>query len=292
MKHPFDGVIGAPDVTLDRRAVLGTLATAAVGLVSCSAAAAQVTSQAIGEEGAVPTTLAIGEEGAGRPVPQVTTEPFGEEAGKVVSRMTPGLEDGGKAQPITKALNEQGGPSTEAKNEEGGVSSTAIGEEGGPSTRAVGEEGGLTKALGEDGLQAIIPVKPGTVELKKEQFQTVWTDLGSKDPVKGVQACAVLYGAKNGVNFIKSNLTTEKIKLRPADEKTVAKLIDELDSEDFETREKAEKTLSRMGPPAAVALEKALKGSKSPEQTMRLKRLLETVKNPPALAQAPPPWRC
>ena len=94
------------------------------------------------------------------------------------------------------------------------------------------------------------------MELKKEQFQTVWTDLGSKDPVKGVQACAVLDGAKNGVDFIKSNLTTEKIKLRPADEKTVAKLIDELDSEDFEMREKAEKTLSRMGPPAAVVLER------------------------------------
>src|SRR5262249_16199082 len=68
----------------------------------------------------------------------------GGEAGKVTSRMTPGLEDG-KA-PATKAKGEDGrsggGPTTEALGEEGGPVTDAINENGGPSTRALGEEGG------------------------------------------------------------------------------------------------------------------------------------------------------
>jgi hypothetical protein len=311
MRHPFDGVNESSEDNLNRRSALGTMAAAAAGLLGLNAAAnaQQLTSQAIGEEGGPvattlaigeeggprATTLALGEEGAGVPA-QVSTEPFGEEAGKVVSRMTPGLEDGGMAKPpVTEAGKEQGGPSTEAVGEEGAKSTAAVGEEGGATSAAIGEEGGpitralreggMTKALMEEGVQAVVPVKPASVELKKEQLQAVWTDMSSKDAVKGVQACALLYGAKDGLSFLKDNLTTDKIKLRQADEKTVARLVADLDSEDFETREKAEQGLSQMGPTAAIALEKALKASKSVEQTMRLARLLETVKNPPALTQ-------
>jgi hypothetical protein len=287
MRHPFDGVNDNGD-NLSRRSVLGAMAAAAAGLVGLgtSASAQVATTQAIGEEGAIATTLAIGEEGGpmtkalgeqGTPMP-ATTEPFGEEAGKVVSRAVPGMEDGaGKP-----------GVSTEAVGEEGGPSTRAVGEEGGPSTLAVGEEGGITKALREDGgpMAPTVPVKPGTTELKDEQLKAVWNDMALADPAKGVQACAILYGAKKAVPFLKDNLTVEKFKLPQADEKTLAKLIEALDSDEFEQREKAEADLSRLGAAATAALEKAIKDTKSIEQRMRMERLLEKMKTHSAMTQA------
>jgi hypothetical protein len=271
MRHPFDGVNGSSEDNFSRRSALGAMVAATAGVLGWNSPA-----DAQRDPPGMLTTLAMGGEGgAGVPLP-ATTEPFSEEAGKVVSRMTPGLEDGGTPQLATAALNEQGVATSEAKNEEGGVR----------TTRALGEEGGVTKARFEEGVQPVIPVKPASVELKKEQLQTVWTDLSDKDAVKGVQACAVLYGAKNGLSFLKDNLTTDKIKLRHPNDKTIARLIADLDADDFDTRETAESTLSRMGPTAAVTLERALKASKSVEQTMRLGRLVEVVKNPPTLAQA------
>lgn len=125
MRHPFDGV-NDEQAVMSRRAALGAMA----GLALPAAAAAQrpstralgeeggkpVTTYAIGEEGGGgPTTLAIGEEGGattkaigeegGAGVRPCTTEPFGEEAGRVLSIAQAGAETG---TPLTRAVGEAG----------------------------------------------------------------------------------------------------------------------------------------------------------------------------------------
>jgi hypothetical protein len=263
MRHPFDGVT--------RREALGAMAAAAAGALGLAAGARGqvVTTLALGEEGA--TTAALNEAGGNA---AITTEPFGEEAGKVTSRMAPGLEDG-KA-PAPKPTDKEG---------EGG------GAGGGATTERLGEEGGgpVTRRLGEGGTgmgRGIVPVHPDTQELKDEQLKTIWGELSDKDAAKGVQACAELYGAKKVVPFLKENLKADKLKLPQADEKTVAKLIADLDSDSFDVREDAEAALAKLGAGAAAAIEKALPAAKSAEQRMRLTRLLEKSKDQPALTQA------
>jgi hypothetical protein len=276
MRHPFDGVDLPKNDGMTRRTALGAMAAAAAGALGLGATArAQVvaTTLAVGEEGG-PMTKALGETGGGNAA--VTTEPFGEEAGKVTSLMTPGLEDG-------KA------PATKAKDEEGGGPSTrAVGEEGGPATGALNEGGGpVTRRLGEGGFGGrIVPVFPDTQELKDEQLKKVWDELTDKDAAKGVQACAELYGAKKVVPFLKENLKADKLKLPKADDKKVAKLIEDLDSDSFDVRENAEAELVKLGAGAAAAIEKAIPAAKSAEQRMRLTRLLEKSKEQPALTQA------
>src|SRR5262245_19074985 len=105
MRHPFDGLNNSDQPT--RRAVLGTVAGAAAGLLGVAGVASadvqiqiQATTNAIGEEGGIRITAALAEQGTA----PATTEPFGEEAGQVVSRAVPGLEDGGK--PATQAKGE------------------------------------------------------------------------------------------------------------------------------------------------------------------------------------------
>jgi hypothetical protein len=275
MRHPFDGVNGPVESTgdgLTRRAALGHIAAGAAGVLGlASAARAQVaTTLIVGEEGG-PSTKALGEEGAAAP-PAATTEPFGEEAGKVVSRATPGLEDAAKP----------GGVTTEAVGEEGGPIATtlALGEEGGPSTRALGEEGAFTKAKGEDGgfRGPLVPVKPNSTELDEKQLEQVWDGLGDNEAARGVQACAILYGDKKSIPFLKKKLVPANFAVPEVDEKVVTRLIGDLESEEFRTREKAMTELGKMAPAILTQLEKALKEATSAEQRTRLARLVETAK--------------
>ncbi len=286
MNHPFDGV--------SRRKALGAMAAAAAGLLGLKSVASaqkielQVTSNGLGEEGAgVATTLAVGEEGAvtnalgetgvaeAKPA---TTEPFGEEAGSVTSQAVPGLETGVK-----------GGPATTAKGEAGTATTDALNEDAGPATTALREGGVITKALREAGGGAgvaIVTVPPDTTELNDKQMQSIWVEMGDKEAMKGVQGCAMLYGAKKAVPFLKDNLKVTEEKDGPVDAKTIAAMIAKLDSEDFEEREKAEADLAKIGEPVASAIQKALRETKSAEQRMRLQRLAEKVKEPADRIQA------
>jgi hypothetical protein len=278
MRHPFDGINQPTEATSDgvtRRTALGHIAAGAAGLLGlASAAHAQLaTTKALGEEGGpVLTTQAIGEEGAAT-VPPATTEPFGEEAGKVVSRAMAGLEDGGKPA--------GGGVTTEALGEEGGPVATtlALGEEGGPSTRAVGEEGAFTKAKGEDGRLRgpLVPVKPDSTELDDKQLETAWDGLGDKDAARGVQSCAMLYGDKKAIPFLKKKLKADAFKTPEVDDKIVDGLIADLNSDTFSKREKASAELARVAHAILPRLEKEAKESSSAEQRMRLTRLVETA---------------
>jgi hypothetical protein len=275
MRHPFDGINGVAEATdganLSRRAALGQLAAGAAGLLGlASAAQAQLTTTALGEEGG-PSTTARGEEG-GIVLPPPTTEPFGEEAGKVVSRAMAGLEDGGKPATTTDAVGEAGGP----------VATTlAVGEEGGlrPSTRPFGEEGGLTRRRGEDGgySNPIVPVRSDSTELEEKILEQTWEALGDNDATRGVQCCAILYGDKKAIPLLKKKLIPANFAIPEVDDKVVGRLIAELDSDTFTTREKATAELGKVAPTVLPRLEKALKEASGAEQRMRLTRIIDTA---------------
>lgn len=316
MRHPFDGLnqpelpAGQPEARaegLSRRSALGKMVFAAAGFVAMPALVrGQIAiTNAVNEAGGAPiaTTLALGEEGAvttavgeaGVAQAGVTTEPFGEEAGRVTSRAVAGLEDG-VAAPVTQAVREAGGPLTRALNEEGRFTTQAVGEEGaitnalnengGATTKAVGEEGGgpATTAKGEEGLGGqIVIVKPLALDLKDKQLETTFTDLASKEQPKAVQACAVIYGSKQAVTFLKDNV---KVKFAQADDQKIAQMINDLDADAFAAREKAEKDLANLGPAVVPAIQAALQNAKSAEMRMRLQRLIDNSKELPVMLQA------
>jgi hypothetical protein len=149
MRHPFDGINPAPEAPLGegttRRSVLRGMLGALVALLGGAAFARAAappterpkprpTTQALGEEGGLPTER-LGEDG--RPGP--TTLALGEE--------------GGRPRPTTAALGEEGGLPTERLGEDGrpGPTTLAVGEEGGRPTLRLGEGGGSSKSLGEEG---------------------------------------------------------------------------------------------------------------------------------------------
>jgi hypothetical protein len=306
MRHPFDGLLGVgrlqgseePQGTgMTRRSVLGKMVFATAGVLGAGAIArAQgLTTQALGEEGGRgrPTTLAIGEEGGPGTDPgttdtvAATTEPFGEEAGNVTSRAVPGLEDGGLPEPKpTEAKGEDGGgPVTKALNE--GGTSNGLGEEGG-FTRAKGEGGGpVTGALNEGGGPApgeqVVLVKPLTLDVQEKDLEKAWAEMGSDVAGKSLQACAELYGAKEGFTYLKAHLN---IKVVQPDEKELTAIIVKLDDNEFAAREDAEAKLIKFGPPIQGAIEKALKDHKSAEMQMRLNRILNKFKENNPLLQA------
>jgi len=283
MRHPFDGVNSAAEAAQDggqtRRTALGQMAVGAASLLGlASAARAGITTDALGEEGGpgVPTRVA-GEEG--RPA-AVTTEPFGEEAGKVVSRAEPGVEDGGKSATATADIGEDGGP----------VATTlALGEEGGGlrvTSRGLGEEGGLTRRRGEDGGPApIVPVRPDTIDLDDRSLDQTWSRLADQDATQAVQACAILYGAKNVVPFLEKKLTSTNFTVPEVDDKTVSRLIADLDNDASQARERATRELEKLAPAVVDRLEKALNTATSPEQRMRLTRLVAAARTRSVQAQ-------
>ena len=84
-------------------------------------------------------------------------------------------------------------------------------------------------------------------------------------------ASNTLYSAKKVVPFLK-----DKLKVEPAavDEKQVGQLIQDLDADDFATREKASNTLAKMGPDAVPVIQTAMGKASSLEVKRRLEMLL------------------
>jgi len=287
----------------------------------------QPVTQAIPEEGRA-TTLALGEEGnkpVPQPMTDAVNEQGGEVPAQPPARLTRALNEQGAAAPGQAGQAVAGVAiaqiavaevvTTEAVGEEGAqpaqpvppvkpiqvqvqqiqiqpgqiqITTQAVGEEAAATTRAVGEEGAMTKALGEAGgvaLGQVVQVQPMSRDLTDAQLKAVWGDLGATDPGKGLQAAAVLYGSKQALTFLKDNLKFETAKVDAAQ---LAKLVKDLDSDEFETRENAEKALEKLGMAALAALQAAIDDkATSMEVKMRAQRLVAKFKDnsPILLAQ-------
>jgi RNA polymerase sigma factor (sigma-70 family) len=103
-------------------------------------------------------------------------------------------------------------------------------------------------------------------------LERLWADLAADDAVRAYRAIHRLAASpSSAIPFIKE-------RLRPAvavDEKRLARLIVDLDSDDFAARQKAGKDLAKLGEQALSAYRKALEGKPSLEARRRLEDLLD-----------------
>jgi RNA polymerase sigma factor (sigma-70 family) len=112
----------------------------------------------------------------------------------------------------------------------------------------------------------------GDKDLSVEELNSLWKVLGSADAVRAYQSMRRLARSPAAIKF----LGTQVQPVTAPDEKRVAKLIADLDSDDFQVRDRATKELERLGDRVVGACRKALAGAPSLEMRRRLEKLLES----------------
>jgi len=113
-----------------------------------------------------------------------------------------------------------------------------------------------------------------TVELLPAELETEWVALRGEDGSKAHQAVWALAAAP------KQALPLLKAQLKPAsvvEDKRLARLIAQLDDDDFEVREKATAELIRIGAAAEAPLRKALEGKVTAEMRQRVQLVLDSL---------------
>jgi WD40 repeat protein len=113
-------------------------------------------------------------------------------------------------------------------------------------------------------------------KLDREELSKLYTALASTDATAAYQAIGTLADHPDeAVPFIRRSLGKEK----GPDPEVVARLIRDLDAEDFSAREKASTELAKLGRQAERAMRQALEGKFSPEGRRRLNRLLDDLRD-------------
>lgn len=120
------------------------------------------------------------------------------------------------------------------------------------------------------------PITEPPLPLSAEHVRTLWEDLAGKDAGKAFDAIGLLTTSpEQAVALLKSKLRPAA---EPAERRRVARLVDELDSEDFAVREKAMEQLQQLGERAEPGLREALRGKPALEVRKRIEGLLESVR--------------
>jgi hypothetical protein len=109
------------------------------------------------------------------------------------------------------------------------------------------------------------------VKPKPEELPALWDDLKGDDRLKAYDArCRLRRSPEQTLALLQKQLRPAKA----VDPRHVARLIADLDADEFETREKATKELGELGSATAKALRQALKSSPSAEVRRRAEGLL------------------
>ena len=110
--------------------------------------------------------------------------------------------------------------------------------------------------------EALPAATPEATKLSREELAQYWGDLAQMDAARAYRTLAILScHAEQAEALVKENLNRKTVITR----EQVARLIADLDSEDFATRENASKELANLGRLAEQTLRKALEGKQSPE---------------------------
>jgi hypothetical protein len=113
-----------------------------------------------------------------------------------------------------------------------------------------------------------------SAELDEALAEALWQDLGSADAGKAYEAIRTLSAAPRQA----VPLLCQRVKpLDPPDAQKLARLIADLDSNEFAARQQANIELAKMGDLAAVALQKALDERPNLEMRRRIEQLLEKL---------------
>jgi hypothetical protein len=161
------------------------------------------------------------------------------------------------------------------------VTTQLVGEEGAakPLTRRLGEGGvATTLAIGEEGAAGGVPrPAPNSTDLSDKQMETLWEQMGDKDPQKGAVAANGLFAGKQVVPFLKGKLTAKE----GIDQKGLAPLLKGLDADAFAEREAALDIIVKLGPTALPAIRAAAKNATSLEVSRRLQMAEMKIKESP-----------
>jgi hypothetical protein len=157
------------------------------------------------------------------------------------------------------------------------------GQRGPVTSLAFSPDGDRLATGGEDGVILVWDMKewrtkarPAPAELKAEQLDALWKDLLDPDAGKAYKAVTGLAASPQGAGpFLKERL----LALPGADEKRLTRLIADLDADDFDAREAAQRDLEKLGDAAVPALRKALDANPSAEAGKRIRALLAQRKD-------------
>jgi WD40 repeat protein len=124
-----------------------------------------------------------------------------------------------------------------------------------------------------------LPTEAGPKRLSATTLANLWEALASSDAVAAYHAMQRLTRAPaDAIPFLKDQLRpAEK---RPVDSKEIARLISELDHDQFTKREEALRRLQAIGPPALEALHQALANKPSTEMKRRGQHLIALLEKP------------
>jgi WD40 repeat protein len=118
------------------------------------------------------------------------------------------------------------------------------------------------------------PQSPLAQELNQKDLASYWADLMDADASKAYQAIWKLAQApEQTLTFMKERLRP----VSPVDPQRLTKLLADLDSNLFSTRERAAKELEEIGDLAELALRKSLQSKPTPEVRRRVEQLLEKL---------------
>jgi RNA polymerase sigma factor (sigma-70 family) len=116
--------------------------------------------------------------------------------------------------------------------------------------------------------------RPKGAALGAKELEARWSDLLNGDAAAAHGAIRDLTSApRQAMELLKQHLRPVAV----ADPKVTARLIADLDGDDFDTREKAAAELEKLGEGAAGALRKALADKPSAEKRRRIEGLLESL---------------
>jgi WD40 repeat protein len=130
-----------------------------------------------------------------------------------------------------------------------------------------------TTALVWDVEPLLKKLAPTLAAVPKDKAESLWSSLASNDATAAYSAVRALAGDES----VALMLVREHFKPAvAADEKQVRQLIADLESEDFDVREKAHKELGKLGELARPSLRAAIKGAPSAELRRSVEELLST----------------
>jgi hypothetical protein len=156
----------------------------------------------------------------------------------------------------------------------GSICTLAFAPDGRRLATASGDTTGLIWDL--QPLYAKTGVAPG--KLNAESVNAYWTDLASADAAVAYEAiCALAAAPAQALPLLKQHLKPAAL----VDGKRVARLIDQLDSEQFKVRQKAQDDLLKIGDQVVPLIVKKLQGFHSLEMRKRLERLHAKLTTPP-----------
>jgi hypothetical protein len=124
--------------------------------------------------------------------------------------------------------------------------------------------------------------QPASGAFTDEALEGLWRGLGGDDAGTAYTAIGTLAGSGDaaGVRWIKGKLKPAPGPAKAATSpEQIARLIADLDDDDFEVREKASAALRMLDRVPEEAMRKALEGTKSAEVKQRLERLLDRLEN-------------